>query len=95
MEFAYLREDAVRPPLSPRYTGPYKVMKQTRHSVILLMGEKLAKHALTRVKPYRGTMIPLLAVPPRRGRPRKSGEACGAPEAAPSLSANVLYSIAM
>ena len=81
MDFAYLREDAVRPPLSPRYTGPYKVMKQTRHSVVLLMGEKLIKHALARVKPYRGTSIPLLAVPPRRGRPRKAGEVCGAPVA--------------
>ena len=50
MDFAYLREDAVRPPLSPRYTGPYKVMKQTRHSVVLLMGEKLTKHALARAE---------------------------------------------
>ena len=80
MDYAYLREDAVRPPLSPRYQGPFKVLKQTRHSVVLLMGEKMVKHSLARVKPYRGSSIPLLAVPPRRGRPRKAGEVCGAPE---------------
>ena len=79
MRYAYLREDAVKPPLSPRYQGPYKVLRHTRHSVILRMGDIDIKHSLARVKPYRGSSVPQLAVPPRRGRPHKAGEVCGAP----------------
>lgn len=70
MKFAYLRQDGVRPALSPRYQGPFRVLRQSRQTIILQMGTREVRHNISRVKPYLGKSDPETALPPRRGRPR-------------------------
>ena len=71
MQFAYVRLHTTTP-LQPRYAGPYKVLKQTRNTVHLKMGDKVESINTSRIKPYLGKHAPSdVAVPPRRGRPRR------------------------
>ena len=80
MSFAYLREDKAKPPLADRYSGPYRVCRQLRNTIVLQRGDRQEKVSLARVKPYRGREPPEVAQPPRRGRPpraRTGGDPCG------------------
>ena len=80
MKYAYVRVDSARTSLDHVYRGPYKVHKQLRNTVVLLMNGKLEKVSLQRVKPYRGQLDPQVASPVRRGRPpRASGDAVEVP----------------
>ena len=69
MTHAYLRVDAVSPPLSEKYTGPYEVIKQTRNTAVLRIGDREEKVNLSRLKPFRGSTPAPSPEPPRRGRP--------------------------
>ncbi|KHJ42497.1 integrase core domain protein [Trichuris suis] len=47
----FLRNDAVRPPLTPTYDGPFLVTRRTAKTVTLLFHDKLKTVSLDRVKP--------------------------------------------
>ena len=38
MSFCYVRVDAVKPPLTPKYVGPFPVLRQTRNNVVIQCG---------------------------------------------------------
>jgi len=73
LDLVYVRVDAVQPPLSPKYRGPYKVIKQTRNTVRIRLGDSEENVNISRIKPYLGDPPKELPMPPRRGRPRKQG----------------------
>ena len=76
LRHVFLCSEGQRSPLQPRYSGPYRVLKQTRNTVRLLLGDREEVVNIGRVKPCHDP-DPVVAVPPRRGRPAV-GEACGA-----------------
>ena len=43
MTHAYLRVDAISPPLSEKYTGPYEVVRLSRNTAVLRIGDKEEK----------------------------------------------------
>uniref|UniRef100_A0A5S6Q5K2 Integrase catalytic domain-containing protein n=1 Tax=Trichuris muris TaxID=70415 RepID=A0A5S6Q5K2_TRIMR len=47
----FLRHDAARPPLSPAYDGPYRVINRTPKTVAILYDGKLKTVSVDRVKP--------------------------------------------
>uniref|UniRef100_A0A5S6QTC1 RNA-directed DNA polymerase n=1 Tax=Trichuris muris TaxID=70415 RepID=A0A5S6QTC1_TRIMR len=47
----FLRHDAVRPPLSPTFDGPYKVTARTAKTVTIIHNGKLKTVSIDRVKP--------------------------------------------
>ncbi|KFD65158.1 hypothetical protein M514_11382 [Trichuris suis] len=47
----FLRNDAVRPPLTPTYDGPFLVTRRTAKTITLLLHDKLKTVSLDRVKP--------------------------------------------
>ena len=66
----FVREEvAKKSSLSPLYRGPYEVLRRTRNTVRLRIGDREDTVAVARVKPCR-TSDPVPATPPRRGRPR-------------------------
>jgi transposase InsO family protein len=71
MSWAFLRVDSHKPPLAQLYEGPYRVLRQTRQTAVLQMGERKEKVNIGRLKPYLSTEDPVPAQPRRRGRPRK------------------------
>ena len=72
MLYAYVRVDATKPALFPKYTGPYRVLKQSRNTAVLQIGDREERLNLSRLKPFRGTEPACLPPPPRRGRPRRT-----------------------
>ena len=71
LRWVYVKIDAVKPPLHPKYQGPYKVISQTRNTVRIKVGDDIELVNISRVKPYRGSRPPVAASRPRRGRPPK------------------------
>ena len=70
MKYCYLRIDAVKPPLTPKYVGPFPVLRQTRNTVVIQRSaEETDCVALDRVKPYLSPQPPPAPTAPRRGRP--------------------------
>ena len=69
-EFVFVREDAVTPPLSPLYRGPYRVLKRSDKLFVLQIGEKEDSVFVDRLKPVFSTNPVVPAVPPTCGRPR-------------------------
>uniref|UniRef100_A0A5S6Q3K9 RNA-directed DNA polymerase n=1 Tax=Trichuris muris TaxID=70415 RepID=A0A5S6Q3K9_TRIMR len=47
----FLRHDAYKPPLSPTYDGPYKVISRTSKTFTILVHDKLKTVSIDRVKP--------------------------------------------
>ena len=45
-EFVFVRDDASKPPLSPLYWGPYKVLERFENLFILQIGDMLSKNWL-------------------------------------------------
>ena len=70
-----VRADAVRPPLAPRYDGPYAVIARGDQFFTLQMGDRTDTVSTSRLKPAPNTATP--AIPPRRGRPRAAPDAPG------------------
>ena len=49
-EFVFVRDDASKPPLSPLYRGPYKVLKRYKKFCILQIGDKSDSVLVERLK---------------------------------------------
>jgi hypothetical protein len=67
--FVLVRQDAVQPPLSPLYTGPFLVLERSLHFFKLQVGEKVDTVSCHRLKACHTPDNTTAAVPPKRGRP--------------------------
>ena len=72
LRHVFLRVEGQRSPLQPLYSGPYRVVKQSRNTLRLLLGDREEVVNLSRVKPCH-ELDPVVAVPPKRGRPTARG----------------------
>jgi hypothetical protein len=68
----YVRSPPVAPSLSPAYRGPYLVHWRTEKFFILQIGGRYDAISVDRLKPHLGASPPVVASPPRRGRPAKN-----------------------
>merc|ERR1711951_277661 len=76
LRWVYMKIDSVKPPLHPKYQGPYRVVSQTRNTVRIKVGDDVELVNLSRVKPFRGSRPPVAASRPCHGRlpkPRTGG----------------------
>ena len=73
--FVFVRRDGHVPPLQPLYAGPYAVLWRTAKCFVLRVGDKEVTVSVDRLKPAITDGAVQVAVPPRRGRPRKSPSA--------------------
>ena len=69
VELVYVRQDAVKPPLTPSYSGPFKVIERGPKFFRLKIGDREEVVSADRLKPHTGTTATQPAVPPHRGRP--------------------------
>ena len=72
LRWVYIRINAVKPPLHPKYQGPYKVISQTCNTVRIKVGDDIKLVNISRVKLFRGSRPPVLATRPCHGRPPKA-----------------------
>jgi len=68
-DFVYVRRGGVGPPLSPAYSGPYRVLQRQAKFFILDVGGREDSVSVDRLKPHLGQAPLQPALPPRRGRP--------------------------
>ena len=70
----FIRRDSHRPPLTPPYEGPYKVLQRGTKSFQIDVGGREEAISVDRLKPaFVDTTLPVqLGYPKRRGRPPKS-----------------------
>ena len=71
-EFVFVRDDASKPPLSPLYRGPYKVLERFEKFFILQIGNKSDSVSVDRLKAVFSSVPVTPAAPPTRGQPRSS-----------------------
>ena len=67
--FVFVRDDAHKPPLSPLYRGPYRVVSRSAKFFRLMLGDKEDSVSVDRLKPVFSTEDVTPVQPPRRGRP--------------------------
>jgi hypothetical protein len=67
--YVLVRHDAVQPPLSPLYDGPFLVVERSLHFFKIQMGSKVEVVSTHRLKPCHAPQDVQAAEPPRRGRP--------------------------
>jgi hypothetical protein len=67
--FVYVRKGGTVHPLSPLYSGPYKVLSLGLKVFRLQVGELEEAVSIDRLKPHRGVAPVQPAQPPARGRP--------------------------
>jgi hypothetical protein len=67
--FVLVRQDAVQPPLSPLYTGPFLVLERSLHFFKLQIGDRVDTVSSHRLKACHTPDDTTAAVPPKRGRP--------------------------
>jgi len=65
----YVRRGGVGAPLADNYAGPYLVLEKGAKVFKLQLGERTEVVSRDRLKPYVGKNQPVVAQPPRRGRP--------------------------
>jgi hypothetical protein len=70
--FVLVRHDAVQPPLSPLYDGPFLVLERSLHFFKLQVGSRIETVSTHRLKPCHTPEDTQAAEPPRRGRPLKT-----------------------
>ena len=68
-ETVLVRRDGVTTPLSPRYDGPYRVLRRSLRVFELQIGDKTEKVSTLRLKAANAEANAGVAQPPRRGRP--------------------------
>ena len=68
-EFVFVRRDGRKPPLSPAYDGPYRVLRMTDKVVTVQMGTKSDTISAERCKAAFVDPDTVPQAPPRRGRP--------------------------
>ena len=62
-EFVFVRDDAIKLPLSPPDRGPYKVLKRYKKFVIIQIGDKSDSVSVDRLKAVFSSVPVTLAVP--------------------------------
>jgi hypothetical protein len=67
--FVLVRRDAVQPPLSPLYDGPFLVLERSLHFFKIQIGARTETISTHRLKPCHTPEDAQPAEPPRRGRP--------------------------
>ncbi len=67
--YVLVRHDAVQPPLSPLYDGPFLVVERSLHFFKLQIGSRVEVVSTHRLKPCHTPQEVQAAEPPRRGRP--------------------------
>ncbi len=70
--FVLVRRDAVQPPLSPLYDGPFLVLERSLHFFKIQIGARTETISTHRLKPCHTPEDAQPAEPPRRGRPPKA-----------------------
>jgi hypothetical protein len=70
-KFVYVKRGGSSPPLASAYLGPYRVLQPGLKFFVLEVGGKEEKVTVDRLKIHRGTVLPQVAVPVKRGRPLK------------------------
>jgi len=70
--FVYVRRGGVSTPLSPAYSGPFRVLSRSAKFFVLQVGDKAEGVSVDRLKPHTGSSAVQPALPPRRGRPPAS-----------------------
>jgi cleavage and polyadenylation specificity factor subunit 1 len=68
-DFVFIRRDSVAPPLTPPYTGPFKVLRRTLHTFQVQVGTRMETISTHRLKACISSPDTAAAEPPRRGRP--------------------------
>ena len=68
--YVFIREDAVSPPLTPLYRGPYLVIESGPKFFKIQIGARVDTVSIDRLKPVFQTDQTSAAQPPPRGRPR-------------------------
>jgi hypothetical protein len=66
----FVRNDAKQPPLSPLYSGPYRVLERSLRFFKLQIGERTDTVSTLRLKAAYLPASAVPALPPRRGRPK-------------------------
>ncbi len=72
-EYVYVRRGPSAPPFAPAYAGPYQVLGHTGKVYKLQVGARVERVSADRLKPHVGSP-PVVAQPPRRGRPPGTGD---------------------
>jgi hypothetical protein len=72
--FVLVRHDAVQPPLSPLYDGPFLVVERSLHFFKVQIGTRTEIISTHRLKPCHTPEDAQAAEPPRRGRPPSAGK---------------------
>ena len=78
-----VRRDGAKPPLSPAYEGPYRVLERSDRYFRLQVGDRTDSVSVERLKPAVCDSAVQPALPRRRGRPRKSPPSPAVPPALP------------
>jgi hypothetical protein len=68
-DFVFIRRDNVAPPLTPPYTGPFKVLRRSLHTFQVQVGTRIETISTHRLKSCVSPPDMAAAEPPRRGRP--------------------------
>jgi transposase InsO family protein len=68
-DYVYVRRGGVLPPLSPVYSGPYRVVNRQDKFFSIDIGGDVKVISIDRLKPHCGTAPVSPAAPPLRGRP--------------------------
>jgi cleavage and polyadenylation specificity factor subunit 1 len=70
--YVLIRSPPSHPPLTPAYSGPYKILRRSPHSFLLQIGSKQDSVSIHRLKPASMPPDAQPALPPTRGRPPKN-----------------------
>ena len=70
--FVYVRRRGASPPLTPAYSGPFRVISRSEKHFTLDLGSRSDVVSVDRPKPHRGLAPVIPAVAPKRGRPSTS-----------------------
>jgi hypothetical protein len=82
-EFVFVRRDSTAPPLTPPYTGPFKVLRRATHTFQVQIGNRTETISTHRLKACVSSSETAAAEPPRRGRPPLSQPGAKTPKQKP------------
>ena len=68
--WVYVAKGGAQRPMADKYSGPYKVLEWANKAWKVQVGEKMEIISRDRLKPHLGSVDPVAARPPTRGRPR-------------------------
>jgi hypothetical protein len=82
-EFVFVRRDSVAPPLTPPYSGPFRVLRRSLHTFQVQVGNRTETISTHRLKTCVSSSDTAAAEPPRRGRPPLSHPGATTPKQKP------------